>query len=677
MDRKEIQQRINNLKDVINYHRYNYHVLDKQEISDEALDSLKHELFLLEQQHPEFITPDSPTQRIGGKVLDGFVKVKHQKQMVSLEDIFTQDELFDWQKYLTRQNVNADSYFAELKVDGFAISLMYQNGLLKQAITRGDGKIGEDVTENIKTIESIPLKIFVHKEKNLPDKIKNILQNILDNGLIEIRGEVYMSKTEFDKINEQRKINGEDVYANPRNLASGSIRQLDSRVSASRKLSFMAYDLPTDVGTQTHEDKHLVLESLGFKTDFGKTFKNLLEVNNFWKEIEEKKDKYDFLIDGVVVTINDNNLFENLGIVGKTPRGARALKFSPNQATTIVENIVVQIGRTGTATPVAELKPIMLGGVKVCRATLHNMDQIEKLDVRIGDTVIVARAGDVIPAIVEVVKQLRTGKEKQFKMPEFCPVCGKKLQRQGEDVACRCVNNECPAVHREKLYHFVSKKAFDIDGLGPEIIDALLDNGLIKNASDIFKIKIDDLKNLERFAEKSSQNLIDAINKSKTISLEKFIYALGIRHIGEETSLDLARHFKDIKNLAEASANDLKNIKDIGPKSSEAIREWFLTDSNIDLIAKLLENGITINNLKPVFQNLTGKTFVITGTLPTLSRDQAKDLIVSMGGSVASAVSKNTDYLVLGENAGSKFDDAKKLGVKIIDEKQLKEIVEK
>lgn len=677
MDRKEAQQRINNLKDVINYHRYNYHVLDKQEISDEALDSLKHELFLLEQEYPELITIDSPTQRIGGKPLDGFVKVKHAKQMVSLEDVFSQEELFDWEKYLARQNVNPDSYFAELKVDGFAISLRYQNGFLKQAITRGDGKIGEDVTENIKTVESIPLKIFVHKEKNLPDKIKNILQNILDNGLLEIRGEVYMSKIEFEKINAERKKNNQEIYANPRNLASGSIRQLDPKIASSRKLSFMAYDLPTDIGANTHEDKHLVLESLGFKTDFGKTFKNLSAVNDFWKEIEEKKEKYDFLIDGVVVTINDNNLFENLGIVGKTPRGARALKFSPNQATTIVENIIVQIGRTGTATPVAELKPIMLGGVKVSRATLHNMDQIEKLDVRIGDTVIVARAGDVIPAIIDVVKKLRTGKEKQFKMPEFCPVCGKKLQRKDEDVAYRCVNNECSAVHREKLYHFVSKKAFDIDGLGPEIIDALLDNGVIKDASDIFKIKIDDLKNLERFAQKSSQNLVEAIAKSKKISLEKFIYALGIRHVGEETAFDLARHFKNIKNLQNATIDDLQNIKDIGPKSSEAIKEWFLTDSNIDLIKKLLENGITIINLKPALQNLANRIFVITGTLPTLSRDQAKDLIIGMGGKVANAVSKNTDYLVLGANAGSKLNDAEKLGVKIIEEQELIKLVEK
>jgi DNA ligase (NAD+) len=677
MDRKEAEKRINNLKDAINYHRYNYHVLDKQEISDEALDSLKHELFLLEQQYPELITSDSPTQRVGGKVLDGFVKVKHAKQMVSLEDIFTQEELFDWQKYLERQNVNPKSYFAELKVDGFAISLIYQNALLKQAITRGDGKIGEDVTENIKTIESIPLKLFIHQEKNISDKVKNILDNVLKNGQIEIRGEVYMSKTEFDRINKERQNKGEEVYANPRNLASGSIRQLDSKVASSRKLSFMAYELPTDVGAQTHEEKHLILEALGFKTDFGKSFNNLSEVQDFWKEVENKKEKYDFLIDGVVVTVNDNNLVESLGIVGKTPRGARALKFSPNQATTIVEDIVVQIGRTGTATPVACLKPIMLGGVKVARATLHNMDQIEKLDIKIGDTVVVARAGDVIPAIVSVVKQMRDGSQKTFKMPDFCPVCGKKLQRQGDDVAYRCINPECPAVHREKLYHFVSKKAFDIDGLGPEIIDALLDNGVIKNASDIFKIKISDLENLERFAQKSSQNLVDAIADSKKISLEKFIYALGIRHVGEETSMDLARHFKNIKNLINASADDLKNLKDIGPKSSEAIREWFLTDSNIDLISKLLENGITIINPKPVLEKLANKNFVITGTLPTLSRDQAKDLIVSMGGKVASAVSKNTDYLVLGENAGSKLDEANKFGVKIIDEKQLKELVEK
>jgi len=682
MDRQDAKQRIEKLKETINHHRYLYHVLDKQEISDEALDSLKHELYKLEQDFPEFVTPDSPTQRVGGKPLPGFKKIKHLKQMVSLEDIFESQELFDWEKYLYRMGAKSESYFAELKVDGFAISLIYENGILKQAVTRGDGKIGEDVTENIKTIESIPLKLQIHPKNNHSNNTDFDLNKIFAsqkilNSRIEVRGEVYMDKREFDRINKQREKEGLEAYANPRNLAAGSIRQLDPKIAASRKLSFMAYDLVSGLDLKTHQEKHFSLEQLGFRTDYGLSFKNLKQVCDFWEKIEKQKDKFNFLIDGIVVNIDDNKIFEDLGIVGKTPRGARALKFSPNQASTIIEEIEIQIGRTGVATPVAHLRPMVLGGVKITRATLHNMDQIKRLGVKIGDTVIVQRAGDVIPAVSQVLKELRSGKEKEFKMPEYCPVCGKKLERQGDDVAYRCINKECPAVHREKLYHFVSKKAFDIDGLGPEIIDALVENNLIRRAYDIFGLKKEDLVGLERFAEKSSQNLIDSIEKSRKITLDKFIYSLGIRHVGEETSVDLANRFKNIKNLQNADIGELMQIRDIGPKSAESIREWFLAKENIDLIDKLLENGVLILNPKKIENKLNGKIFVITGTMESLSREEAKNRIILLGGKVANSISKNTDYLVLGENPGSKLQDAKKLGIKIISQKELLKILAK
>jgi len=679
MDRTEARQRIEKLKETINHHRYLYHVLDKQEISDEVLDSLKHELYKLEQDFPEFVTLDSPTQRIGGKPLKGFKKVKHLKQMVSLEDIFDSEELFDWEKYLKRLNINSENYFAELKVDGFAISLIYEKGILKQAITRGDGKIGEDVTENIKTIESVPLKLQIYQKDKSKQSCFAWDKDKISDLEIEVRGEVYMTKKEFNRINRQREKDGLEIYANPRNLAAGSIRQLDPKVAASRKLSFMAYDLPSanDLGLKTHEQKHCALEQMGFKTDYGKNFSNLNQIIDFWEKIEKERESLPFLIDGVVVTINNNDIFEKLGIVGKTPRGARALKFSPNQATTKIENIEVQIGRTGVATPVAHLKPIVLGGVRVARATLHNMDQIKRLGVKIGDTVIVQRAGDVIPAVSKVLAELRTGKEKEFKMPQNCPVCGEKLEKQGSDVAYRCKNPECPAVCRERLYHFVSKKAFNIDGLGPEIIDALLENNLIRKAYDIFKLKKDDLVNLERFAEKSSQNLIDSIQNSKKITLDKFIYSLGIRHVGEETSVDLANRFKNIKNLQNADIGELMQIRDIGPKSAESIREWFLAKENIDLIDKLLENGVLILNPKKIENKLNGKIFVITGTMESLSREEAKNRIILLGGKVANSISKNTDYLVLGENPGSKLQDAKKLGIKIISQKELLKILAK
>ena len=506
MDRREAKNRIEKLKKVIKRHRYLYHVLDREEISPEILDSLKHELYQLEQEYPEFVTSDSPTQRVAGQPLKVFKKVRHSVPMLSIEDVFSEKEIQDWEDYLKKLEVPAQiDYFCELKIDGFAISLIYENGVFVQGATRGDGKTGENATQNLKTIESIPLEIGFHRK--LEPKFKDIeerLEKLIKRGRIEIRGEVYMEKKDFEKFNALRKKEGKNVFANPRNLAAGSIRQLDSKLTASRPLKFLAYDLITDIGQTKHSQEHQILPILGFKTDEGKECKNLREVIDFWRQAALKRDNFPFQIDGIVVSINDNSLFSKLGIAGKSPRGIRALKFSPQQATSRILDIKIQIGRTGAVTPIAFLKPTEIGGTTISRATLHNEDQIKKLGVKIGDTVVIERAGDVIPAVIKVLVELRTGKEKKFGMPKNCPVCQTKLTKPEEEVVWRCPNINCPARKREFLHHFASKKAFDIKGLGPKVISQLVDENLVSEPSDIFTLTEGDLIPLERFGKKSA-----------------------------------------------------------------------------------------------------------------------------------------------------------------------------
>ncbi|MDP3800013.1 MAG: NAD-dependent DNA ligase LigA [bacterium] len=673
MDKKQAKLRVEKLKVEINHHRYLYHVLDKPEISDSAWDSLKHELSELENKFPEFITPDSPTQRVGGKPLPFFKKVAHRAPMLSLEDVFTTEEFEAW---LTRISkiVPTDKldFFGELKVDGFAMSLTYKKSVLNIGATRGDGKTGEDVTENIKTIQSIPLKLREPKES----EIKNIGLNadkvlkLISSGEIEIRGEVFMTKSVFESINKEQKKLGLAEYANPRNTAAGTVRQLDPSIVAKRKLDFLAYGLVTDLGQTEHNQEHLLLKLLGFKTDIeARELKNIKDVTNFWNEIHKKREKMAWEIDGLVISVNNNQIFSKLGVVGKAPRGAVAFKFPGIEATTKVLDIIIQVGRTGVLTPVAVLDEVDINGVNVTRATLHNEDEIKRLDIRMGDTVIVQRAGDVIPDVVSVLKNLRPKNSKEFKFPKKCPVCDGEVIRQEGEAAHKCINKKCSAKHREGLYHFVSKKAFNIVGLGPEIIDKLVDESLVKDSSDIFKLEPKHLLGLEGFAEVSAKKLVSSIQKSKKISLARFIYALGIIHVGEETANLLAVYFNSIENLTLTSEEDLKKVPGVGEKAAKSIKQWLEDKDNKELLKKLVKE-IDIQSPPKISKKLAGKTFVLTGTLETLSRDSAKEKIRLMGGDISSSVSKETTYVVAGENAGSKFDKAGKLGVKIISEKE-------
>lgn len=678
MTKQQAKLRIEKLKKVINHHRYLYHVLEHQEISEGALDSLKHELYQLEKSFPELRTPDSPTQRVEGEPLEGFEKVKRKLPMLSLEDVFNQKELEDWQDYLKRLVPGQKfDYFAEMKIDGFAISLVYQHGILWQGSTRGDGIIGEDVTQNLKTIESIPLKLEVRGELPSPE-IKKNLNKLIARGEIEIRGEVYMEKKDFEKFNQERKKRGESTYANPRNLAAGSIRQLDPKLAASRPLKFLAYDIVTDLGQTRHSQEHQILPRLGFKTDPGEICKSLKEIIGFWHQVSQNREKLPFQIDGIVINVDDNSLFQKLGVVGKSPRGARAFKFSPVQATTLVQDIKIQIGRTGAATPVAHLKPVEVGGVTITRATLHNTEEIKRLGVKIGDTVIVDRAGDVIPEVVKVMKDLRTSNEKEFRMPKTCPVCGSELVKAAKEAIWRCPSLKCQAKQKRYFYHFISKGAFDIKGVGPRIIDQLIAENLITDPADLFELKEGDLIPLERFAEKSAENLIKAIQQRKEITLARFIYALGIRNVGEETAQDLARHFKDIKNLRKASREGLEEVRDIGPEVASSIYNWFHQKRNLRFLERLKKVGITIITPTPfkVSRKLTGKTFVLTGSLKTLSREETKERIRNLGGDISEAISKKTDLVVAGENPGSKLDKAKELGIKIINEREFLQLLE-
>ena len=687
MTKQQAKQRIDKLKKLINHHRYLYHVLDKQEISDETSDSLKHELYKLEQQFPEFITPDSPTQRVGGEPLKEFKKVEHGISMLSLEDIFSEKELQDWENYLKKLEPSAQlEYFAELKIDGFAVALIYKNGVFSIGATRGDGKVGEDVTQNLKTIESIPLKLEL-KRSVLDKKVEEDLRKAIKKGKFEVRGEVYMERADFEKLNKELEKKGEKTYANPRNLAAGSIRQLDPKLAASRPLKFLAYDILTDMGQIKHSQEHQILPALGFKAGLGRICKNLPDVLIFWQEIARKRENLSHQIDGIVVNVNDNHLFERLGVAGKSPRGARAFKFSPKQATTRISDIKIQVGRTGALTPVAVLEPVEIGGTTITRATLHNEDEIKRLGVRIGDTVIIERAGDVIPDVAKVLPELRTGREKEFHFPKTCPSCLFSLSKPLGEVVWRCPNTNCPARKRENFYHFVSKKAFDIEGLGPKIIDKLLDEKLIFQAVDIFTLCQGDLIPLERFAEKSAKNLIEAIQKSKKISLPKFIFALGIRHVGEETAMAMSNYFGGIDKLKMASKEELEKIPDVGPKVAESIYKWRHTKKNQKLIEELFAAGIRIESRRPApYQTkgfgagLKGKIFVLTGALKTMSHDKAKERIRQLGGNVSESVSKMTDYLVVGESPGSKLAKARKLGgggggVKIIKEKEFLEML--
>ncbi len=678
-DKNKARERIEKLKAEINKYRHAYHVEDKSIISDAALDSLKKELFDLENQYPEFITSDSPTQRIGGAPLAAFTKVKHEKPMISLNDAFSEDDMREWveraENYLGRELKDA-SYYCELKIDGLAIELVYENGVLVQASTRGDGLVGEDVTQNLKTIEAIPLSLKANSSK-LP-------------AMLIVRGEVFLTTKEFERINKEQIAKGEKPYANPRNVAAGTIRQLDPKIVASRKLDSFAYDIVLDRDFKTHEEEHIFLRELGFKTNtHNKSAKSLEEVFKFRDYWAKNRGKLNYEIDGTVVIINENRIFETLGVIGKAPRGAVAYKFASKEATGQVIDIKVQVGRTGALTPVAELAPTKLGGVTIKHATLHNYDEIQRLGLKIGDTVILTRAGDVIPKITSVLQSLRTGNERDFYMPKFCPVDKSEVVQDG--VIYKCSSKNCGARLRENLYHFVSRKAYDIRGLGDKIIDRLLDEGLISDAADIFSLKEDDINSLERFGNKSAENIVREINAKKTVTLHRFIYSLGILHVGEETAQLLSQQIvsrleimeklkiKDfLTGIKKISLEDFQKIRDIGPKVADSIYNWFRDPQNIKLLEKLERVGIEIIIESRTQSNskISGKKFVITGSLDSMSRDEAKDKLRKLAGEVSDSVTSKTDYLVAGHEPGSKLEKANKLGVKVLDEKDFKGMLE-
>ncbi len=697
MTKAEAKNRIEKLKKEINKYRYAYHVLDKELISPEALDSLKKELFNLEYEFPEFLTPDSPTQRVEGKPLKSFKKVSHERPMISFDDAFSEEDMSSWfsrlENFLGRKVENSGKNFAtfycELKIDGLAIELVYEKGVLVQGSTRGNGTVGEDVTQNLRTIEAIPLNLLPPEEAALNLKKMGVdprKYNLKPDHLV-VRGEAFLTKNEFERINKEQAKKGEKIYANPRNIAAGSIRQLDPKITASRKLDSFQYALFTDLGQEFHEEEHLILKALGFKTNPHNkgvnSLKKVFEFRDYWAD---HRGEIPYEIDGTVVIINDNELFERAGVAGKAPRGAIAYKFSPKEATTRILDIKVQVGRTGVLTPVAEMEPVVVGGVTISHATLHNEDEVKRLDVRVGDTVIVSRAGDVIPQITSVLKDLRTGNERPFRMPSLCPVDGGRVVKEG--ALSKCSNANCGAKHKESLYHFVSRAAFDIRGLGPKIIDRFLDEGLISDAADIFELKEGDIEVLQRFGEKSAENLMKEVNEKKKISLPRFLYALGILHIGEETAIVLSHEISNFKfqiskpgdvlrAFSKMSLDDLQNISDIGPIVAKSVHDWFRSEKNIKFLEKLEKSGVEIEKIKPSEKNkkFRGQTFVLTGTLSSMSREEAKDILRAVGGEISESVSSKTSYVVAGDNPGSKLDKAKKLGIKILNEGELKKLI--
>ncbi|MEX2008157.1 MAG: NAD-dependent DNA ligase LigA [Candidatus Spechtbacterales bacterium] len=663
------RKRVEQLKRAINRHRYRYHVLDAPDISDAAFDSLKHELLQLETAYPELATPDSPTQRVGGEALDAFNKIPHESPMLSIEDIFSQEELVSWEDFLKRRSGREHpEYFCELKIDGIAIALVYERGVLVQGVTRGDGRIGEDVTANIKTISAVPLRLEWHEQVADPEVTRQA-NEVLAAGRLEIRGEAYTPLEAFAKLNQERMRAREDPFANPRNLTAGSIRQLDPKLAASRPLSFIGYSVASNVGQKAHAQEHELMRALGIPIDpTAGVCRDLDDVMRYWHEIEKKRNRLPYQIDGVVVSVNDEELFEELGVAGKSPRAIRAFKFSPKQSTTVVEDIKVQVGRTGAITPIALLRPVELSGVTVSRATLHNQDEIDRLDVRIGDTVVVERAGDVIPDVVGVVDELRPKKAKPYLLPKTCPECTTPLVRPKGEAITRCPNPACESRKRQYLRYFVSKSAFDVDGMGPQIINQLLDSELISDPADIFTLRKGDVEQLERFGEKSAQNLIDAIEKSKRISLARFINALNIRHVGEETAIDLAREFGTIEALQRASLEELRAVDGIGAVVAREIHQWFSRKEHRALVAQLLRAGVEIEPPATTGDKLAGTTFVFTGSMERYTREEAEDIVRSLGAKVASSVSRATDYVVVGEHPGSKYETAKALGVTVLDE---------
>jgi DNA ligase (NAD+) len=656
---------IRKLREGINYHNYRYYVLDSPVVSDQEYDRLLRRLEELEKLYPDLRTPDSPTQKVGAPPVEEFGTVTHSVPMLSLQNALNADELLDFDRRISKMlGEKSFDYVAEPKIDGLGVEVVYRDGLYAQGSTRGDGYTGEDVTENLRTIRSLPLKLIT-SDGEPPT-------------LLEVRGEVYMAKSDFAELNRRRQAEGEPAFANPRNAAAGSVRQLDSSVTASRRLNIFIYAIGGVEGAtfKTHWDMLTAFRSWGLRVNPEiEICRSIEDAVRFHECLELNRKSLDYEIDGVVLKVNDLALQGELGQISRSPRWAIAYKFQPEQATTVIEDIVVQVGRTGALTPVAVMKAVRIGGVEVRRATLHNQDEIDRKDVRVGDTVIVQRAGDVIPEVVEVLTDKRTGKERRFKIPEKCPVCGTDVYRDSDEAVSRCTNISCPAVVKQSIKHFASKGAMDIDGLGSKLVDQLVDEGLVHTVGDLYRLAKDDLVALERLAEKSAENLLRAIGKSKTTTLARLIYALGIRHVGDHVAQVLADNFSSIEELEQSDTDELTSINEVGPKVAESIRTFFGLKANRDVIADLRSQGVRYRKIrKRRGAKLDGKVFVFTGALLQFKRAQAKRMVEDLGGRVASGISKKVDYVVVGEDPGSKFEEAKQLGIKTIDEETFKEI---
>jgi len=663
---KGVEKKIEALREKIRHHEYLYYVVDNPEISDAEFDKLMRELKDLEAEHPELITPDSPTQRVGGKPREGFVKVPHSSPMLSLDNTYNEEELRDWERRVHELSGQSDvDYVCELKLDGMSLALIYEDGKLVRGITRGDGSVGEDVTLNVRTVRSIPLSIPKEKLKKA-----GIPANF------EARGELLMPTAAFKKVNEERERKGLATFANPRNFTAGTVRQLDANITAERRMDFFPYILLEN--GRTYFDRHWktleALDAAGFKVNQNrKLVHGIDEAWTFIQQWEAKRDSLPYEIDGIVIKVDRTALQDELGFTGKAPRWAIAYKYAARAGITKLEDIRVQVGRTGKLTPVAMLAPVLIGGTTVRNATLHNMDEIERLGVKIGDWVQVERGGDVIPKVVKVIEDKDHPRgTRVFEMPEKCPVCGTKVVRTEGEVDYRCVNANCPAKLRETILHFASRGVMNIDGMGDALVNQLTERGLVKNVADIYKMTKDDLLSLERMGDKSAQNILDEIEASKKLPLERVIYGLGIRMVGERTAQFLAEHFGSMEALETASVEELQDVNEVGPRIAESIVEFFSIAANRKLVERLREAGLTlIGQKKQRGTKLVGKTFVLTGTLAHFTRDEAKKMIEDAGGKVTGSVSKKTDYVVAGADAGSKLDKAKELGVKVIEEEEL------
>ena len=665
MNKKQAKERIEELRQQVEYHAKKYYDEDNPEISDFEYDMLMVELRNLENQYPELKSKDSLTQKVGGHVKEGFQKVTHEVPLQSLQDVFSIEEVEEFDKRMQEKakenNIKEVKYVVETKIDGLSSALEYKQGKFVRGATRGNGLVGEDVTNNLKTIKTIP--------KEIKDKID-----------LTVRGEVFISKSDFEKMNQEREENEEELFANARNAAAGSLRQLDSKITSKRPLDIYIFNVQKIEGKEfnSHYEELEYLNNLGFNVNPVRIYcKNIEEVKKAIEKIGEMRETLTFGIDGAVVKIDNLKFREILGTTAKTPRWAVAYKYPPEKKETILKDIICQVGRTGVITPMAILEPVKVAGSTVSKTTLHNEDFIKQKELKIGDTVVIQKAGDVIPEIFEVKKEKRTGKEKEFEMPKVCPVCGAPAVREEGESAIRCTGIECPAKLFRNLVHFVSREAMNIDGLGENIISQFLDKGLIKDISDIYKLTFEDIASLKKNGQKFAQNLIDSINKSKENDLYKLITALGIRHVGTKASKLLARKYKTIDNLMEASLEDLSMINDIGPIVANSIKEFFTQEQTIDLINKLKELGVNTKSLEENIDDnrFEGKTFVLTGSLEDFTRGEASNIIEKYGGKTSGTVSKKTDYVLAGEEAGSKLTKAQNLGITIISEEEFKNMI--